>query len=67
MPILVLATRGDEEGAMKAAGVARVLGVWEREGRPWRVQSCSAVSLVGVREGLQWLHTEIKDRKSWES
>lgn len=88
MPLLVLATRADEEGAMKAAGVARVLGLGPHppspvlglgpEGRvgpvgplllnrPWRVQSCSAISLVGVRDGLQWLHGEMKDRKSWES
>jgi len=67
VPVLVLATRWGEARAMQAAGVARVLGMWEYPARPWRVQSCSAVSLLGVREALQWLHAEMKDRKSWES
>eukprot|EP00026_Physarum_polycephalum_P010088 Phypoly_transcript_10238.p1 GENE.Phypoly_transcript_10238~~Phypoly_transcript_10238.p1 ORF type:complete len:323 (+),score=50.50 Phypoly_transcript_10238:134-1102(+) len=66
VPILILATKWGEENALKAAGVARMLGMWEYPNRPWRVQSCSAATLLGVRDGLQWLHAEIKDRKSWE-
>lgn len=61
-----MVTRCDHEQAQKAATVARLLGMWEYPTRPWRVQSCSATTLLGVREGLQWLHTELKDRKSWE-
>jgi len=67
VPVLVLATHWDSEVATHAAGVARALGLWSHPGRPWRVQSCCATSLLGVKEGLQWLHSEIREKKSWES
>jgi len=67
VPVLVLATHWDNKEATHAAGVARALGLWNHPGRPWRVQSCCATSLLGVKEGLQWLQTEIREKKSWES
>jgi len=67
VPVLVLATRWDDEHAARAATIARVLGLLYNNTRAWRVQSCCSSTLLGVKEGLQWLHTEMREKKSWES
>jgi len=67
IPFLVLATRWNVEGATRAATVAHALGLQYTNSRAWRVQPCCTTTLLGVKEGLQWLHTEMREKKSWES
>jgi len=67
VPVLVLATKWDDTHAARAATISRVLDLWNNTTRPWRIQSCCSTTLLGVKEGLNWLHTEMREKKTWES
>ena len=58
-PVLVMANKQDELGAMTAGDVQESLGLGKMDARPTRVQPISALRGEGITEGVQWLITEI--------
>ncbi|BDA47290.1 ADP-ribosylation factor-related protein 1 [Coccomyxa sp. Obi] len=64
-PVLMLANKQDAPDAQPPAAVQQMLGLDELK-VPLRVQEASATTGEGLRDGLQWLVTEIRrsDRAS---
>ena len=63
--LLVFANKQDMPDAMTASEVREKLGLGNTRDRPWFVQSSCAVKGEGLYEGLDWLASQIKHRKSW--
>ena len=63
--LLVLANKQDMPDAMAASDVREMLGLGSMRERPWFVQSSCAVKGEGLYEGLDWLASQIRARKSW--
>ena len=63
--LLVLANKQDMPDAMAASDVREMLGLGSMRERPWFVQSSCAVKGKGLYEGLDWLASQIRARKSW--
>lgn len=58
-PVLVLANKQDLEDAQPPEAVQQMLGLDELK-VPMRVQDVSGVTGEGLRDGIQWLVTEIR-------
>ncbi len=68
VPLLVFANKQDKEGAASATEITEKLRIREfceieKNKREWHVQNCSAVSVNGLSEGLDWLTKILKERK----
>ena len=63
--LLVLANKQDMPGAMSASEIREKLDLVHMRDRPWFVQSSCAVKGEGLYEGLDWLASQIRQRKSW--
>lgn len=63
--LLVFANKQDMPDAMPASDVREKLGLGSMRQRPWFVQSSCAVKGEGLYEGLDWLASQIRARKSW--
>lgn len=63
--LLVFANKKDMPDAMSASEIREKLGLVSMRDRPWFVQSSCAVKGEGLYEGLDWMATQIKQRKSW--
>jgi ADP-ribosylation factor-like protein 3 len=61
VPILVFANKQDLKHSAKAQEVADALNLDSIENRSWRIQACSALTGVGVEDGLTWLCKEVKE------
>jgi len=59
VPLIVLANKKDIQGALTRTRVAYELGLPMLRGRPWHIQSCSAISGEGLHEGLDWLSMQM--------
>jgi len=62
--LLVYANKQDLAGALSSREIQETLELDEitNQGRHWHVQSCSAVSGEGLREGMDWLVQDIASR-----
>lgn len=62
--VVILANKQDLEGALGPAEIAEALGLggpaFER--RHWHIQACSAVTGVGLVEGVDWVVRDIASR-----
>lgn len=64
VPVLVLANKQDQPGALSAAEVEKRLAVGELAAAPLtHVQGCSAVDGLGLQPGLERLYGMILKRK----
>lgn len=60
VPLLVFANKQDVEGAMRAPDVSDALGLTGIRDRPWQIVETSAVTGVGLNEGMDWLVHALK-------
>lgn len=63
--LLVFANKQDMPNAMSVSEIREKLELSSLRDRPWFVQSSCAVKGQGLYEGLDWLSTQIKQRKTW--
>jgi len=63
--LLVFANKQDMPDAMSASDIREKLGLVNMRERPWFVQSSCAVKGEGLYEGLDWMASQIKAKKSW--
>jgi ADP-ribosylation factor-like protein 3 len=55
VPLLVFANKQDMELALGADEVMEHLELAGIEDRTWNIQACSAMTQVGLNEGMKWL------------
>ena len=63
--LLVFANKQDMPNAMSVSEIREKLDLNNLRDRPWFVQSSCAVKGQGLYEGLDWMATQIKQRKTW--
>ena len=63
--LLVFANKQDMPNALPATDVREKLGLVGVRKTPWFVQSSCAVKGEGLYEGLDWLASQIRNKKSW--
>ena len=56
-PVLVLATKQDQPGAIPPGEIAALLGLPGLVGVDWRLSGCNALTGEGLAEALHWLTT----------
>ena len=56
-PVLVLATKQDQPGAIPPGEIAALLGLPDLVGVDWRLSGCNALTGEGLAEALHWLTT----------
>jgi ADP-ribosylation factor-like protein 2 len=63
--LLIFANKQDVAGALSSEEIAEVLGLGvskQFENRHWTIRACSAVSGVGLLDGMDWIVSDIADR-----
>jgi ADP-ribosylation factor 1/2 len=60
--LLVFANKQDLPNAMSCAEITERLGLCKLRHHAWHIQACSATNREGLFEGLDWLHSRLKDR-----
>lgn len=55
-PLLVLANKQDQPGAMPPAELAELLGLPQLEDMDWRISGCNAQTGEGLAEAFDWLN-----------
>lgn len=62
--VLILANKQDMEGALNGEGIAQALELDHEifQKRHWSIVSCSAVSGLGLAEGIEWIVEDISNR-----
>ncbi|KAF0902466.1 hypothetical protein E2562_016290 [Oryza meyeriana var. granulata] len=63
--ILVLASKQDLKGAMRPSEVCERLGVYELKNRRWHAQGACALTGDGLRGGLDWMASTLRDVQTW--
>eukprot|EP00696_Hemimastix_kukwesjijk_P009609 gnl/Hemi2/22125_TR7376_c0_g1_i1.p1 gnl/Hemi2/22125_TR7376_c0_g1~~gnl/Hemi2/22125_TR7376_c0_g1_i1.p1 ORF type:complete len:185 (-),score=63.28 gnl/Hemi2/22125_TR7376_c0_g1_i1:240-794(-) len=61
--LLVYANKQDLPGAMSAAEVAQVLGLYNLRSRQWHIQPAIATTGDGLWEGLDWVAANIHNKR----
>ncbi|XP_030371064.1 ADP-ribosylation factor-like protein 3 [Scaptodrosophila lebanonensis] len=56
VPLLILANKQDQVGALPTADVAELLGLTRLEKRNWIIQDCSAVTGNGLEQAMEWIY-----------
>jgi signal recognition particle receptor subunit beta len=67
VPLLVYANKQDLESAMLVADVRDALNLNALRGREWHIQGASALKGEGLKEGLDWYITQLKENRKWTS
>ncbi|XP_064314186.1 ADP-ribosylation factor-like protein 3 [Phalacrocorax carbo] len=63
VPLLVFANKQDLVTAAPAAEIAEGLRLHTYRDREWQIQACSALSGEGVQDGMNWISSQIMNRK----
>ncbi|KFP63922.1 ADP-ribosylation factor-like 3, partial [Cariama cristata] len=63
VPLLVFANKQDLVTAAPAAEIAEGLSLHTYRDREWQIQACSALSGEGVQDGMNWISSQIVNRK----
>ncbi|XP_075020005.1 ADP-ribosylation factor-like protein 3 isoform X3 [Calonectris borealis] len=63
VPLLVFANKQDLVTAAPAAEIAERLSLHTYRDREWQIQACSALSGEGVQDGMNWISSQIMNRK----
>lgn len=61
--LLVLANKQDITGSRNAGEVAEDLSLHTIRTHEWQIQSCCALTGVGLQQGLEWIATRIRSKK----
>jgi ADP-ribosylation factor-like protein 3 len=64
VPLLIYANKQDLDYASSAADIAEGLMLHTIKDRAWQIQPCSATSGEGVKDGMEWVCTNITPRKN---
>lgn len=62
VPLLVYANKQDLEFAARASEVSEGLNLHSIRDRAWQIQPCSALSMEGVKEGMEWAMKQISSK-----
>ena len=63
VPVLIFANKQDIEGALDPEEIMKLMELGEIQSRPWSINACSAITGMGVNEGMTWVMTEISKRQ----
>ncbi|KFR05884.1 ADP-ribosylation factor-like 3, partial [Opisthocomus hoazin] len=63
VPLLVFANKQDLVTAAPTAEIAEGLSLHTYRDREWQIQACSALSGEGVQDGMNWISSQIMNRK----
>ncbi|XP_071426200.1 ADP-ribosylation factor-like protein 3 isoform X2 [Pithys albifrons albifrons] len=63
VPLLVFANKQDLVTAAPADEIAEGLNLHTYRDREWQIQACSALSGEGVQDGMNWISSQIMNRK----
>ncbi|XP_064615962.1 ADP-ribosylation factor-like protein 3 [Liolophura sinensis] len=64
VPLLVYANKQDLLGAATANEIAEGLKLEHISDRKWQIQPCSATQSEGVKEGMEWVLSNMNQKKS---
>lgn len=67
VPILIYANKQDVRGTRTAAQISESMNLGSLKNHSWHIQASCATSGIGLREGLDWLGSRIKERQSVSS
>mmetsp|Transcript_37867 Transcript_37867/g.45655 ORF Transcript_37867/g.45655 Transcript_37867/m.45655 type:complete len:180 (-) Transcript_37867:368-907(-) len=62
VPLLVLANKQDLVGALTQDELADKLNLGSIRDRPWQIQACSAKQGEGLKEGMEWIVAQFKEK-----
>ena len=63
MPLLVFANKQDLDLALEADDVMEKLALGEITDRTWVIHACSAMTKMGLQDGMEWLVNTISEKK----
>ncbi|KAF9356019.1 Arf GTPase arf1 [Mortierella sp. NVP85] len=63
LPLLVYANKQDLESAMLVVEIRDALNLNALRGREWHIQGASALGGEGLKEGLDWYITQLKENR----
>ncbi|XP_059488983.1 ADP-ribosylation factor-like protein 3 [Neocloeon triangulifer] len=64
VPLLIYANKQDLDYAASASNIAEDLSLHTIKDRAWQIQPCSATSGEGVKDGMEWVCTNINQKKN---
>ncbi|KAF3926889.1 hypothetical protein ABW20_dc0104785 [Dactylellina cionopaga] len=59
--LLVFANKQDQPGALGAGEISTILELPKLKDRNWSIVACSAVTNLGINEGMDWLVQTVQD------
>ncbi|KAF3907363.1 hypothetical protein AA313_de0208510 [Arthrobotrys entomopaga] len=59
--LLVFANKQDQPGALGASEISTILELPKLKDRSWSIVACSAVTGLGINEGMDWLVQAVND------
>ncbi|CAD8183558.1 unnamed protein product [Paramecium octaurelia] len=60
VPLLILANKQDMQGALSETQICEFLKLEVKKTRKWTIVKCSALTGLGLNEGMQWMANAIK-------
>ncbi|TSL04398.1 ADP-ribosylation factor-like protein 3 [Bagarius yarrelli] len=63
VPVLIFANKQDLTTASTASEIAEGLNLHTYRDREWQIQACSAISGEGVQDGMNWISSNIVNKK----
>lgn len=61
--VLIYANKQDIKGCMTPAEISKQLNLTSIKKRRWRIQPCCALSGEGLYQGLDWVYSQMKNKK----
>ncbi|KAL1235970.1 ADP-ribosylation factor-like protein [Trichinella spiralis] len=62
VPLLIFANKQDLVNAVPASSLAEGLQLHTIRDRPWQIQPCSAISMEGVKDGMDWICKQVRKK-----
>ncbi|XP_040569363.1 ADP-ribosylation factor-like protein 3 [Lepeophtheirus salmonis] len=62
VPVMIYANKQDVISASPASEIAEGLGLHHIKDRPWQIQSCSALNGEGVKDGMEWVCANVRNK-----
>ncbi|CAD8177100.1 unnamed protein product [Paramecium octaurelia] len=60
VPLLILANKQDMQGALSETEICEFLKLEEEKSRNWTIVKCSALTGLGLSEGMEWMANAMK-------
>ena len=61
VPVLVLANKQDLFHAQPPNEIAEAMNLFSIRDRPWQIQPCSAKTGEGLKDGMEWMVSQLKN------